>query len=124
MANIMEMENGTKVRHRKTGTTFLLGDYPNEDARILFNLKYCGQFDYINEQTQGDYEVVWQCKHCKHLDLEQKTSVGCLCTNTERKMNKTYRRSSSSLGADIPTSRLKMPTQNACKTGFEPKDEL
>lgn len=63
-----------------------------------------------------------QCKDCKWLDMGQKTSVGYLCTNTRRKMNNVFgRRRFAYLG--VPTSRLKTPTQPACKTGFEPKGE-
>ena len=56
--NIMNMENGTKLRHKKTGTTYLLGEYVNDEARVLYNQKYLCMTDYINENTQEDYEVV------------------------------------------------------------------
>ena len=58
MKNIMSMENGTKIRHKKTGATFLIGEHVNEVARVLYNQKYVGMTDYINESTQDDYEVV------------------------------------------------------------------
>lgn len=64
-----------------------------------------------------------KCKDCKWLDMNAKTSVGYLCTNTRRKMNKTFQRRGELFDLIVPTSRLKAPTQPACKTGFEPKGE-
>ena len=57
MSNIMAMPNGTKIRHKRSGTVYLLEDYVNEYARLLVNQKYIGMTDYINENTQSDYEV-------------------------------------------------------------------
>jgi hypothetical protein len=63
-----------------------------------------------------------QCKDCKWLDMNKKTTVGCLCTNTTRKMYDQRGRYITDLG--VPISRLKSPTAPACKTGFEPKGEV
>ena len=56
-----------------------------------------------------------QCKDCIYLDMNKKTSVGYLCTNTERKIHKEW-------GGYETLSHLKAPTQRACKTGFKPKE--
>lgn len=56
--NIMEMENGTKIRNKRSGIVFVLGDYVNDVAREIYNTKYCGAVDYINANTQDEYEVV------------------------------------------------------------------
>ena len=56
-----------------------------------------------------------QCKDCKHLDMNIKRSVGYLCTNNDRRINKTW-------GGYETLSHLKRPTDPACKTGFEPKE--
>ena len=56
-----------------------------------------------------------QCKDCKHLDMNIKRSVGYLCTNNDRRINKTW-------GGAKTLSHLKAPTTPACKTGFEPKE--
>ena len=63
-----------------------------------------------------------ECKDCKWLDMNQKTSVGYLCTNIRRKMYKIRDKYNVAAILGFPTSRLKAPTQPACKTGFEPKD--
>ena len=59
MSNIMNMPNGTKLRHKRTGTIYELQGYVNEHARLLMNKKYLfsQSADYINENTQEDYEV-------------------------------------------------------------------
>ena len=59
-----------------------------------------------------------ECKDCKWLDMNQKTSTGYVCTNTKRKM---YNTGQIITKLGVPVSRLKSPTQPACKTGFEPK---
>lgn len=51
-----------------------------------------------------------KCKDCKWLDMNQKTSVGYVCTNRNRLI----------YGGKL--SHLKHPTQPACKTGFEPRE--
>ena len=56
--NIMEMESGTKIKNKRSGVIFVLGDYVNDVAREIYNTKYCGAVDYINANTQGEYEVV------------------------------------------------------------------
>ena len=52
-----------------------------------------------------------KCKDCKWLDMNQKTSVGYVCTNDKRRRAKTR-----TLG------HIKNPTTPACKTGFEQKE--
>lgn len=54
---------------------------------------------------------MYQCKDCKYLDMNQKFSVGYVCTNTKRKRPMGTR----NLG------HIKQPTTPACKTGFELK---
>lgn len=53
------------------------------------------------------------CRDCRHLDLEQKSSIGCVCTNNNRK-----RPVKKNLG------HIKQPSARACKTGFEPREEV
>ena len=65
-----------------------------------------------------------KCRDCTYLDMNTKTSVGYLCTNTRRKMNRTFQRRGELFGMKFPTSRLKSPSQPACKTGFSPKKEV
>ena len=58
-----------------------------------------------------------KCRECKHLDLTQRTRSGlCTCMNTNRA---TYER----WGVVQTLSQLKAPSANACKTGFEPREE-
>lgn len=58
-----------------------------------------------------------KCKDCKYLDLSQRTRSGfCVCTNNNRKMYSKW-------GNCRTLSQLKAPSQNACKTGFEPRVE-
>ena len=52
------METGTKVRNVRSGFIYVLGDYVNNVARELRNETYEGTIDYINKNTQNDYEVV------------------------------------------------------------------
>lgn len=52
-----------------------------------------------------------KCGDCKYLDLTQKTTVGYVCTNLNRKR--------------IPTQKmghLKYTHTLACKSGFEAKE--
>lgn len=60
MANIMNMKNGTRIRNKQGGTIFILGDYEpvNKVARKIWWEKYPGEYNYINENTQDEYEVV------------------------------------------------------------------
>ena len=51
-----------------------------------------------------------KCKDCVYLDMTQKTSVGYLCRNANRKRN------TSTLG------HIKPPTAPACKSGFRAKE--
>ena len=57
MDNIMNMKNGTKIRHKRSGEVYILHDYVNEVARLLVSQTYIGTTDYINKNTQHDYEV-------------------------------------------------------------------
>lgn len=52
------------------------------------------------------------CRDCRHLDMEQKSVIGCVCTNTDRK-----RPTTKNLG------HIKYPSTCACKTGFEPRED-
>lgn len=56
-----------------------------------------------------------QCKDCKWLNMNKKTSVGYPCTNTTRTRYGIR-------GGAQTLSHLKAPTTPACKTGFEPKE--
>ena len=56
--NIMEMNNGTMIRNKRSGRTFKLGNYVNDIARELCDPGYIGCVDYINKNTQDEYEVV------------------------------------------------------------------
>ena len=59
-----------------------------------------------------------QCKDCKWLDMSrEKTVIGYPCTNFNRKRYGKYKRDV------IRTSDMKFPTNKACKTGFEPREE-
>lgn len=51
------------------------------------------------------------CRDCRYLDMEQKSIIGCVCTNTNRK-----RPATKNLGY------IKYPSTPACKTGFEPRE--
>lgn len=52
-----------------------------------------------------------KCKDCVYLDLSQKTIVGYVCTNTERRM-----------GTTRTLGHLKYKHTPACKTGFKAKE--
>ena len=58
MKNIMRMPYGTKIIHKRSGLTFTLGGHINEITRAIKCDQYIGQIDYINDNTQEDYEVV------------------------------------------------------------------
>ena len=58
-----------------------------------------------------------KCRDCRHLDLTQKTHSGlCTCTNLNRKMQNKW-------GGVATASHMKAPWADACKTGFEPREE-
>lgn len=57
MNDIMSMKDGTKLRHKKTGEIYTLHGYVNEYARYILSQKYIGVTDYINKNTQDQYEV-------------------------------------------------------------------
>ena len=54
--DIMNAKIGTIIRHKRTGATYVLGDYVNGVARELCNCNYLST-DYINRNTQEDYEI-------------------------------------------------------------------
>lgn len=56
--DIMEMPTGTKIRNKRSGQVFTLGDYVNDAVRELTLDGYLCCVDYINKNTQDDYEVV------------------------------------------------------------------
>lgn len=56
--DIMSMKSGTKIKNVKSGLVYVLGDYVNDVARELCNEVYMGIGDYINKNTQCDYEIV------------------------------------------------------------------
>lgn len=58
-----------------------------------------------------------QCKDCKYLDFSQRTSVGYVCTNSNRLMRTPQ-------GPHKPLNHLKSPTTKACKSGFEPREDV
>ena len=55
--DIMSMATGTKIRNTKSGLIYILGDYVNDVARELCNESFFS-IDYINKNTQCDYELV------------------------------------------------------------------
>ena len=61
-----------------------------------------------------------QCKDCKYLDFNQKSSVGYVCTNTNRRMVARFK---GKYGYCNTLSHLKASTTPACKTGFERKEQ-
>lgn len=60
-----------------------------------------------------------KCKDCKYLDFNQKTSVGYVCTNTDRRMIPYF---NGRFGHCRALSHLKQPATPACKSGFERKE--
>lgn len=58
MNDIMSMKDGTKLRHKKTGGIYILHGYVNDYARCITSTKYIGVGEYINKNTQDQYEVV------------------------------------------------------------------
>ena len=57
---IMDMPNGTKLKHKKSGWMFILGDWVNNRARKISAshiLVEPYRTDYINRNTQYEYEV-------------------------------------------------------------------
>ena len=60
-------------------------------------------------------ECEYTCRDCKWLDMDQKTSVGYVCVNKNRKMVEMS-------GGRRNLSHLKYPSTRACKTGFELKE--
>ena len=58
-----------------------------------------------------------KCKDCKYMDLTQRLRGGlCVCTNTNRTKYSKW-------GGCATVSEVKRPTSNACKTGFEPRED-
>ena len=55
--NIMEMPNGTIIINKRTGTRYELGEWVNDLAREIKNLSY-NMIDYVNNNTQDEYELV------------------------------------------------------------------
>lgn len=53
----MDMPVGTKIRNKRSGLIYILGKYVNDVARELMSASYFA-VDYINKNTQCDYEVV------------------------------------------------------------------
>ena len=56
-SDIMEMKNGTMIKSIRSGSIYFLNDYVNDVAREIVSKKY-GIKDYINKNTQSEYEVV------------------------------------------------------------------
>lgn len=54
---IMDMPLGTLIKNKRSGLTYILGEYVNDVARKL-TLIGSVQIDYINKNTQDDYELV------------------------------------------------------------------
>lgn len=58
---IMDMPSGTKLRNKRSGVVYTLGEWVNQFSRVIINDKYSIQpfgSDYINKNIQDDYEVV------------------------------------------------------------------
>ncbi len=55
--DIMSAKTGTRIRHKRTGATYVLGDYVNGVARELRSCSYLST-DYINRNTQEGYEII------------------------------------------------------------------
>lgn len=58
--SIMEMKTGTLIRNKRNGVEYVLGDFVNDVAREITMRGVIGGLavDYINKNTQEDYEVV------------------------------------------------------------------
>lgn len=54
--DIMSMSSGTKIYNNRNGVIYVLGDFVNDVARELISEGY-GLIDYINKNTQGDYDT-------------------------------------------------------------------
>lgn len=55
--NIMQMKSGTKIRSKRSGIVYVLGDYVNDVAREIIPDNWFS-VDYINKNTEDDYEVI------------------------------------------------------------------
>lgn len=58
---IMDMPSGTKIRNKKNGYIYTLGDWDNQYSRVITNDKILTEpfrTDYINRCVQNNYEVV------------------------------------------------------------------
>lgn len=55
--NIMQMKSGTKIRNKRSGIVYALGDYVNDVAREIIPDNWFS-VDYINENTEDDHEVI------------------------------------------------------------------
>lgn len=53
----MSMPNGTKICNQKSEMVYILGGFVNDVAREL-KLEGYGAIDYINKNTQCDYNVL------------------------------------------------------------------
>ena len=58
MIEIMDVKAGTVIKNKRTGREFILGDYASDVARELVSTSYYGWVDYINRNTQDEYEIV------------------------------------------------------------------
>lgn len=55
--DIMDMKSGVLIRNKRSGLNYILGDYVNDVARKL-NLLGSTMEDYINKNTQDEYDLV------------------------------------------------------------------
>lgn len=60
--NIMEMKTGTIIKNKRSSVEYVLGDFANDVAREITIRNVIGNLavDYINKNTQEDYEVIQQ----------------------------------------------------------------
>ena len=66
---------------------------------------------------ENNKKKILKCRDCKHLDMTQKTRSGlCVCKNARRIVYPQY-------GKPTACDNLKAPSQNACRTGFEPRED-
>lgn len=55
---IMDMKNGTKIMNKRSGLVYTIQDWANDVSRKLHQSSYSCYDDYINRNTQNDYEVI------------------------------------------------------------------
>lgn len=58
---IMDMPSGTKIKNKRNGVIYTLGEWVNQVARKIINEKVLVEpfkTDYINRNVQYDYKIL------------------------------------------------------------------